>query len=148
MAYRRGAGNGAGRPCHDRIDAIPCCPADERAVVPIGRLVRGGAARPFIEPPVGHQAILGAGQLTVHVRPDVSFGASHVPDPNLVDKTHAPYPTQLLYFLAGLLPTLFITVFAVLRSRRLSDLLDILSDERMPARSKYSAVGNVFRKRR
>jgi hypothetical protein len=67
---------------------------------------------------------------------------------NLVDKTHAPYPTQLLYFLAGLLPALFITVFAVLRSRRLSDLLDILSDERMPARSKYSAVGNVFRKRR
>ncbi len=67
---------------------------------------------------------------------------------NLIDEAHSPLLTRTVYFLAGLLPALFITVFAVLRSRRLSDLLDVLSDERMPARSKYAALGNIFRRRR
>jgi len=45
------------------------------------------------------------------------------------------------------LPAGLRVLFAVLRSRRLSDFLDVPSDERMPVRAKYDALANIFRRR-
>jgi hypothetical protein len=66
---------------------------------------------------------------------------------NLIDEADAPLLTRSAYLLIGLLPAILITFFAVLRSRRLSDLLDVLSNERMPARVKCAALRNIFHKR-
>jgi hypothetical protein len=65
---------------------------------------------------------------------------------NLIDETRTSLPVKLLYFMLIALPAALVTLYAVLRSRRLSDFLDALSDERMPLRSKYAALANVFRR--
>ncbi len=66
---------------------------------------------------------------------------------NLIDETRASIAVKLLYFMLVALPTAAMTLYAVLRSRRLSDFFDALSDERMPVRAKYAALANVFRRR-
>jgi hypothetical protein len=66
---------------------------------------------------------------------------------NLIDETQASLAMKLFYFVLVALPTGALTLYAVLRSRRLSDFLDALSDERMPLRAKYDALANVFRRR-
>jgi hypothetical protein len=66
---------------------------------------------------------------------------------NLIDETRAPIMLKLFYFVLVALPAGAMTLYAVLRSRRLSDFLDALSDERMPVRAKYAALANVFRRR-
>ena len=67
---------------------------------------------------------------------------------NLIDEAHEPLATRAAYLLVGLVPAILVTFFAILRSRRLSDLLDVLSDERVRAKTKYAAVGKVFVRRR
>ncbi len=67
---------------------------------------------------------------------------------NLIDEADAPLITRSAFLLVGMVPAVLVTFFAILRSRRLSDLLDVLSNERVPARAKYAALGNIFRKRR
>jgi Mg2+ and Co2+ transporter CorA len=66
---------------------------------------------------------------------------------NLIDETHASLAGKLFYFFLVALPATAMTLYAVLRSRRLSDFLDALSDERKLARAKYDALVNVFRPR-
>jgi len=66
---------------------------------------------------------------------------------NLIDETHASLAVKLFYFLLVAVPATAMTLYAVLRSRRLSDFLDALSDERKPARAKYDALVNVIRPR-
>jgi len=66
---------------------------------------------------------------------------------NLIDETSAPLTVKLFYFVLVALPATAMTLYAVLRSRRLSDFLDALSDERKPVRAKYEALTNVFRRR-
>ncbi|MGB7933357.1 MAG: CorA family divalent cation transporter [Gammaproteobacteria bacterium] len=66
---------------------------------------------------------------------------------NLIDETRASFTVKLLYFVLVALPATAMTLYAVLRSRRLSDFLDALSDERKPVRAKYDALANVFRRR-
>ena len=65
---------------------------------------------------------------------------------NLIDETRASLGVKLIYFMLVALPSVLITLYAVLRSRRLSDFLDALSDERKPAKVKLRALANVFRK--
>jgi hypothetical protein len=66
---------------------------------------------------------------------------------NLIDETRASLSVKLIYFMLVALPAGLMALYAVLRSRRLSDFLDALSDERVPVRAKYAALANVFRKR-
>ncbi len=65
---------------------------------------------------------------------------------NLIDQTRAPLPAKLIYLTLVAIPAGIVTLYAVLRSRRLSDFLDALSDERLPLRAKYQALANVFRR--
>lgn len=66
---------------------------------------------------------------------------------NLIDEADAPLARRVAFLLVGLVPAVLVTFFAVLRSRRLSDLLDVLSNERASLRDKYAALARIFRKR-
>jgi type IV secretory pathway VirB3-like protein len=66
---------------------------------------------------------------------------------NLIDETRVSLSVKLLYFMLVALPVGLMALYAVLQSRRLSDFLDALSDERMPVQAKYDALANVFRRR-
>ena len=47
---------------------------------------------------------------------------------------------------ATLLVTLSLVLFAVARSKRLSDFLEAMSDERLDGHAKWSSLARVFRK--
>lgn len=66
---------------------------------------------------------------------------------NLLSEAEAPMPLKLLYFVLVALPSGLLGLYAVGKSKRLSDFLDALSDERLSLRTKYVALENVFRKR-
>lgn len=66
---------------------------------------------------------------------------------NLINATEASLALKVFYFAMVALPASLFAVYAVLKSRRLSDFLDALADERLPMRAKLVAFQNVFRKR-
>ena len=45
-------------------------------------------------------------------------------------------------------PVAFLTFYTIVKSRRLSDFLDVLSDERVSARDKFIALIDVWRKKK
>ena len=51
---------------------------------------------------------------------------------NLIDEASAPMPARLLYLVATVVATALLTLFLVKKSRRLADLMDKLSDEKLP----------------
>lgn len=55
---------------------------------------------------------------------------------------------KLGYFLMVFVPTIWLTLYTIMKSQRLSDFLDALSDERLPAKVKLGALLEVWRKRR
>ncbi len=65
---------------------------------------------------------------------------------NLIAEADASFALKLFYFMIVALPSGLLALYAVIRSRRLSDLLDALADERLPVRSKLSALRTVFSK--
>ncbi|MGB0127438.1 MAG: hypothetical protein WBP72_07350 [Rhodocyclaceae bacterium] len=66
---------------------------------------------------------------------------------NLIAAADSPPSEKLAYFFAVLIPAAFLTFYAVLRSRRLSDFMEALSDDRLPPRAKLSALARVWRRR-
>jgi hypothetical protein len=66
---------------------------------------------------------------------------------NLFSVTEEPAPMRLFYFFLVLIPTIGVTIYTVLRSRRLSDFFEALADERQPSRAKLAAFANIWRKR-
>jgi hypothetical protein len=67
---------------------------------------------------------------------------------NLLDAADASVLVKLGSFIVVLLPTTAITAYSILRSKRLADLLEALADERLPGRSKLSALADVWRRPR
>jgi hypothetical protein len=65
---------------------------------------------------------------------------------NLIAEADASLALKVFYFMIVALPSGLLALYAVIRSRRLSDFLDALADERLPVRSKLSALRNVFSK--
>jgi hypothetical protein len=63
---------------------------------------------------------------------------------NLIAEAGASLALKVFYFMIVALPSGLLALYAVIRSRRLSDFLDALADERLPVRSKLSALRNVF----
>ncbi len=49
------------------------------------------------------------------------------------------------YFLLVLIPTVAVTFYTILKSRRLSDMLEAVSDEKLPATAKFRAVLDVWK---
>jgi len=65
---------------------------------------------------------------------------------NLLAEADAPLKTKLLYFaLVGAFTT-WLTVYTMIKSKRLSDFIDALSDDRQTLRGKFDAFVNVWRR--
>ncbi|MBI5718148.1 MAG: hypothetical protein HZC37_10735 [Burkholderiales bacterium] len=64
---------------------------------------------------------------------------------NLLAEPDAPLATKLAYFFAVLVPTVVLTMYTMVKSKRLSDFLDIVSDERVPVWTKFKAFFAVWR---
>jgi hypothetical protein len=66
---------------------------------------------------------------------------------NLIAEADSPLAKRVLYFLVVLGAATAITLYSVAKSKRMSDFLDALSDERLPAKAKLAALLEVFRRR-
>ena len=66
---------------------------------------------------------------------------------NLIAEADAAMSLKVLYFMIVGVPSVLLAIYVILKSKRLSDFLDALSDERLSLRSKSVALENVFRKR-
>ncbi len=64
---------------------------------------------------------------------------------NLMAEADAPMTRRLWLFAIVFVLTTLLTVYTMVKSRRLSDFLDALSDERLTARQKLKALGQVWR---
>lgn len=67
---------------------------------------------------------------------------------NLWSEGDNPLWLKFVYFLLILLPVIGLTAYTMVKSKRLSDFLDDLSDERLPLRAKMSALLDVWRRPR
>jgi CorA-like Mg2+ transporter protein len=65
---------------------------------------------------------------------------------NLIASADDPLTSRTRFFLIVTALTTVLTLFAIVRSKRLSDMLEALSDERLSLRKKLSFVADVFRK--
>ena len=64
---------------------------------------------------------------------------------NLLSLTESSWPKKLGYFLLVLIPTTAVTFYSILKSKRLSDLLEAMSDEKLPAAAKFRALLDVWK---
>ena len=67
---------------------------------------------------------------------------------NLIGLTEIPMIEKVVFFLLIFAPTAFLTFYTIVKSRRLSDFLDVLSDEQVSALDKFKALLDVWRKKR
>ena len=65
---------------------------------------------------------------------------------NLFALADAPVADRILYFVLTLIPTTILTFYTIVKSKRLSDFLEALSDERLPARAKLASFAAVWRR--
>jgi hypothetical protein len=63
---------------------------------------------------------------------------------NLLAAAEQPLTLRIAYFMLVALPTTALIFFAVARSKRLSDFLEDLSDERLPPRAKLASLVKVW----
>ena len=64
---------------------------------------------------------------------------------NLIAEPDAPLCAKLWYFMLVFVLTIVLTLYTIARSKRLSDFLDALSDERLGGRAKFDALLEVWR---
>ncbi len=64
---------------------------------------------------------------------------------NLFALAEAPALDRMLYFVATLVPTVVLTFYTIVKSKRLSDFLEAISDERLPARAKLGSLVAVWK---
>jgi hypothetical protein len=63
---------------------------------------------------------------------------------NLLAEAEAGWPAKFGYFLLVFVPTVALTMYTMVKSKRLSDFLDVVSDERVPAWHKIKAFFAVW----
>jgi hypothetical protein len=63
---------------------------------------------------------------------------------NLLSEADAGWPAKFGYFLLVFVPTVALTMYTMVKSKRLSDFLDVVSDERVPAWHKIKAFFAVW----
>jgi hypothetical protein len=64
---------------------------------------------------------------------------------NLFAEAESSTLTKIVYFLLVLIPSTAITIYTVLKSRRLADFLETMADERRSSRDKLAALVNVWK---
>ena len=67
---------------------------------------------------------------------------------NLIAEADAPLSDKILYFAMVAIPVTLLTFYTLLKSQRLSDFLDALSDERVSGRDKLKAFVSIWRGKR
>jgi hypothetical protein len=67
---------------------------------------------------------------------------------NLFMVTDEPPVTRFFYFMIILMLAMGLTLYTVLKSRRLSDFLETLADEQQSARTKLASLAGVWKKKR
>jgi hypothetical protein len=65
---------------------------------------------------------------------------------NLIAEADAPWSRRVALFCAVFVPTVALTMYTMVKSKRLSDFLDVVSDERLPTWVKVKAFFAVWRK--
>jgi len=65
---------------------------------------------------------------------------------NLLAEADAPLLRKLWLFVVVFVPTIALTMYTMVKSKRLSDFLDAVSDERLPAWAKVKAFIDVWRR--
>jgi hypothetical protein len=53
---------------------------------------------------------------------------------------------KIVYFIVVLVPVTALTFYTIVKSKRLSDFLEALSDERLPPGAKFGSLLNVWRR--
>jgi Mg2+ and Co2+ transporter CorA len=66
---------------------------------------------------------------------------------NLIAAADSPLAQRLLYFFVVLAAATALTLYTISKSKPMSDFLDALSDERLPAKAKLAALLEVLRER-
>jgi len=66
---------------------------------------------------------------------------------NLIADADAPLVSRLIFFGIVLVLTGWITLYTIVKSKRLSDMLDALSDDRLSTKQKMLAIWNAWRDR-
>jgi hypothetical protein len=66
---------------------------------------------------------------------------------NLIAEADSPLVQRLVYFFVVLAAATALTLYTITKSKRMSDFLDALSDERLPAKAKLAALLEVWRER-
>jgi hypothetical protein len=67
---------------------------------------------------------------------------------NLIAAADSPLWVKLAYFLLVFVPTIWLTAYTIVKSKRLSDFLEALSDERLSVSAKFAALADVWRSKR
>jgi hypothetical protein len=65
---------------------------------------------------------------------------------NLIALAEASMLEKIGYFMIVLIPITALTLYSIVKSKRLSDFLEALSDERMPAAAKFKSLVDVWRR--
>ena len=66
---------------------------------------------------------------------------------NLLAMAEAPLSERMVFFFLVLIATGLMTFYTLVKSKRLSDFLEAISDERLPAKAKWGTLRDVWRKR-
>lgn len=64
---------------------------------------------------------------------------------NVIEAAAEPLPVKVGIFAMVLIPVGLIAAYTIAKARRISDFLEALSEERMPARAKWAALAAVWR---
>lgn len=65
---------------------------------------------------------------------------------NLISEADAPMLTRVMYFLVTTLVTALFMLLAILKSKQLSDVMDVLADDQKSLRVRLAALGNAWRR--
>ena len=66
---------------------------------------------------------------------------------NLIDAADSPLLERVLLFLLFLVPSVALILYFIVKSKQLSEFLEALSDERLPAKAKLRTLTDVWRNR-
>jgi hypothetical protein len=63
---------------------------------------------------------------------------------NLIAAADSPLATRTIYFLIVFIATTWLTLYTIVKSKRLSDMLDALSDDRLSMKEKTVAMWRAW----
>jgi hypothetical protein len=66
---------------------------------------------------------------------------------NLINEAEKPLSVKILYFILVMVPVTLLVFYSVIKSKRLADFLEVLSDERAPMKTKVGALIDVWARR-